>query len=129
MAHPNEDLARASVAALQSGDVDALRSKYFAEDIRWHAPGQSQIARDYEGIDDVLGYFGRIFELTGGTFSVELHDVLANDEHVVILFTSHGERDGRRLADREVLTGHMADGKLAEVWIHPDVYALDEFFA
>ena len=130
MAHPNEDLLREGVAAFARGDLDALRKKYFAEDIRWHIPGRSPVAGDYEGADQVIAAFGRLFELTGGTYRVELHDVVANDQHAVVLFMARAERAGRQLADRAVLVCHIRDGKQAETWIHPgDLYALDEFLS
>ena len=78
----------------------------------------------------MLQYFARIVELTGGTFSLELHDVLANDEHAAALITVRGERAGKQLTDNEVLTYHFRDGKVSEVWVHPtDLYAADEFFS
>jgi hypothetical protein len=47
--------------------------------------------------------FARLFEVTGGTFSVDLHDVLANDEHTAALYTIRGERAGKqRLTDNQV---------------------------
>jgi hypothetical protein len=50
----------------------------------WHAAGRNPLAGDHRGTDEVLGYFGRTLELTGGTFRVELHDVVANvDDHAV----------------------------------------------
>jgi len=60
--------------------MDTLR-ELFHPDIVWHAPGRSQLAGDHQGVDTVLGYFGRTMELTGGSFRVEVHDVVANDEH------------------------------------------------
>ena len=50
MAHPNETLVREAFAAFGRGDMDALRSQYFAEDIRWHIPGRNPLAGDYEGV-------------------------------------------------------------------------------
>jgi hypothetical protein len=38
-------------------------------------------------------------ELTGGNFRVEVHDVVANDEHGVGLNSVHAEREGRTLED------------------------------
>jgi hypothetical protein len=74
--------------------------------------------------------FARLFELTGGTYSAELHDVLANDEHAVALFTSRGERAGKQLTDNQVLISHIRDGKMSEVWIQStDLYAQDEFWS
>jgi ketosteroid isomerase-like protein len=103
MAHPNEDLVREGFAAFGRGDMDVLRKRFFADDVRWHVSGRSSLAGDYEGPEQVIQYFGRVFELTGGTFSIELHDVLANDEHAAALITIHGERAGKQLNDNTVL--------------------------
>jgi ketosteroid isomerase-like protein len=41
-----------------------------------------------------------------------------------------GEREGRRLEDREVLVFHPRDGKVVEVWqCIEDQYTYDEFFS
>jgi ketosteroid isomerase-like protein len=78
----------------------------------------------------VLQFFARLFELTGGTLSLELHDVLANDEHAVELVTVRGERVGKQLTDNETVVYHFRDGKASEVWVQStDLYALDEFFS
>lgn len=69
-------------------------------------------------------------ELTGGTYRIELHDVLANDEHAVVLAEAHAERGGRVLDDRGVDVLHIVDGKVTEFWNNPgDQYAVDEFWA
>jgi ketosteroid isomerase-like protein len=124
MAHPNEDLVREAFAAFGRGDMDYLQKQIFSDDVRYHQPGRSAVAGDYEGPGQVIGLFARIFELTGGTFSVELHDVLANDEHAVALYTARGEREGKQqLSDNNVLTAHIRDGKASELWVQPtDMY-------
>jgi len=66
MAHPNEDLIREAFAASGRGDIDALRTQYFADGVRLHYPGRSPLAGDYDGVAQVLGFFGRAFELSGG---------------------------------------------------------------
>ncbi len=130
MAHPNEELFRAGYAAFQSGDMDALAGKYFAPDIVWHSPGRSPLSGDFTGIEEVLGSFGRTMELTGGNFSVEVHDVVANDEHGVALATVRGERNGKKLEDRYTHVVHFKDGKVAESWIFGwDQYAVDDFWS
>ena len=131
MAHPNEVLLREAFAAFTRGDIEALQTKDFAEDIRYHIAGRSLIAGDYEGVGEVLGLFGRLFELSGGTLRLELHDVVANDEHGVALFTVHAEREGKQLADNEILIAHPTpDGKAAEIWTQStDTYASDEFWS
>jgi hypothetical protein len=130
MAHPNEDLVRGGFEAFGRGDLEALRREYFAEDIRWHFPGRGPLAGDYAGVDQVLELFGRIFELTGGTLRLDLHDVVANDEHAVALYTANGERAGRQLHDHTVGVFHAGDGKITQVWLHADdLYAADEFWS
>jgi ketosteroid isomerase-like protein len=95
----------------------------------WHAPGRNPLAGDHRGVEAILGYFARTMELTGGTFRSELHDVVANDEHVVSLFVGRGQREGKSLEARNVLVSHVRNGKLAETWLYPgDQYAADEFF-
>ena len=110
--------------------MDALRKQFFTDDVRWHVSGRSPLAGHYEGPEQVIQYFARVLELTGGTFSIDLHDVLANDEHAAALITIRGERAGKQLNDNTVLTYHIRDGKVAEVWGHAtDLYAVDEVFS
>ena len=78
----------------------------------------------------MLGYFGRTMELTDGNFRVEVHDVVANDEHGVGLNSVHAERAGRTLEDNNTLVFHVRDGKVTEVWQYwSDQYAADELFS
>src|SRR6266496_3675082 len=130
MAHPNEQRLRDGFEAFSKGDLDTLRNEYLAPDIVWHSPGRNQLSGNYEGIDQVMGLFGRLVELTGGTFRQELHDVLANDEHGVTLATATAEREGKTFRNNGVLVFNLKDGKVTEAWLHPgDQYAADDFFS
>jgi hypothetical protein len=61
--------------------------------------------------------FGRVMELSGGTFRPDVHDVCASEAHGVILFHGTGKRsDGRELHTPQVLVAHIVDGKLSELW-------------
>lgn len=129
MAHPNEDLIRRGFDAFSKGDMDTLR-ELFDPEIAYHVPGRSPLAGVYHGQDEVLGLFARIFALSGGTYRVELHDAVANDDHAVALFTASGQREGTTLEDRTVLVSHVRDNRFAEIWVlSEDLYALDAFFA
>ena len=56
----------------------------------------------------------------GGTYRAEaLHDVLANDERAVALYTACAERDGQGWEDETVLVMRIQDGKIAEQWQLP----------
>jgi uncharacterized protein len=129
MAHPNEDLARRGYEAFAEGDLDTLNS-LMADDLVWHVPGRGPLAGKYKGKEAVFGLFGKVVELTGGTFRQDIHDVLANNEHALVMVESHAERAGKRLNDRQVHVLHLKDGKLTEFWNHfGDQYAVDEFWS
>ena len=105
-------------------------SDFFADDVVWHIGGRGPLAGDYRGKDEVLGFLAKTLEMTGGTFTLEIHDVLANDEHAVALVVARGEREGKTLEDRQAHVLHIKDGKVTEYWGHPgDQYAIDEFLS
>ena len=129
MAHPNEDLVREGFAAFGRGDMDAL-PKYWTDDIRFHVPGRHPAAGDYQGIEQALQFHARMAELSRGTVSTEVNDVLANDERVVVLLTARGERAVKQMNVSNVTVYNFRDGKLAEVVSHSaDQYAVDEFYS
>jgi uncharacterized protein len=130
MAHPNEDLVRRGYAAFRAGDLATL-GELFADDVVFHIGGRGRLSGDYAGKQAVFDYFGQLAQETGGTFSLEIHDVLANDVHVVALNTTSAQREGRSLNDvPNVQVFHVQDGTVTESWIHSgDQYASDEFYA
>ena len=129
MAHPNEDVVRRGYDAFATGDMDTLGS-LFADDAVWHVQGRNPLAGDYRGVEAILGYFGQSMQLTGGNFSVEVHDVIGNDNHVVGLHRARGERQGRRMDGNSALIFHLSDGKVREVWqMFEDPYENDEFWS
>lgn len=128
MAHPNEDLLRKGFEAFGKGDLDTVQG-LFADDIVWHVPGNSQVSGDYKGQGEVMGWLGKNAELSGGTLRVEVHDILANDEHAVALFTVSAQREGKSLRDNAVQVAHISGGKVTESWTHAgDQQTVDEFW-
>ena len=114
--HPNAVLFRRGYTAFQNGDLDAVRT-LFAPDIVWHVPGKSHLAGDHAGVDNVIGLFTRQFEETGGNFKVEVHDILANDEHAVALGTVIASKGGKSLRDNYTQVAHFKGDQLVESWI------------
>jgi ketosteroid isomerase-like protein len=129
MTHPNEDLIRRAYAAFAAADLDTVFSMV-ADDILWHNGGSNQLTGDVRGHQELMSFFGKLFEVTGGTLRLDVHDVLANDTHGVALVTAHVERDGEPMTVREAHIMHAADGKLTEFWVFPeDTAAFDRMFA
>ena len=127
-AQENAALLRRYLEALSQGDMETVREA-FAQDAVWHLPGNSPLAGDHEGPDAILEFIGRAFEMTGGTFRLELLDVMASDEHGVQWQRITAEREGKTLDEVEAIVCRIREGKIAEVWHRPEQYALDEFFS
>jgi uncharacterized protein len=124
--HPNVARIKDGYAAFAKGDF-AVLNDLFAEDLLWHVGGRSQLTGDYSGREAVYGFFGKLMEISEGTFHIDLHKVLADDEHGVALATTTGSRGGRSMAVYAAHVFHLRDGKVTEFWDgSTDQYAIDE---
>jgi hypothetical protein len=128
MAHSNEDLLRRGYEAFAAGDIPTVLSM-FADDIAWHVGGSNQTSGNYHGHQEVVGFFTRLMDLSGRSFCLDVHDILANDTHGTVLATAYAQRDEQELVAREVNIWHVADGKATEFWTFAeDQAAIDKFF-
>jgi uncharacterized protein len=82
--HPNVARLMDAYAAFAKGDFAAL-SDLFAGDVLFRATGRNRVRGDYRGRDAVYGLFGKFMEITEGTFHIDVHAVLADDERGVAL--------------------------------------------
>jgi ketosteroid isomerase-like protein len=129
MAHPNEDVLRRGYEAFSTGDMATL-SELFSDDVVWHAPGHNLLSGDFRGKEEVFASFQKVAELTGGSFKIDIHAVLADDEHAIALTRVTGEREGRTLDDNTVQVFHVRDGKVTEQWLYSgDLEAADAFWS
>lgn len=124
--HANERVLRAGLDAIYAGDAAAF-ARVAAEDMVVHVPGRSRLAGDLHG----RGRFGaRVRELTGGTLTIDVHDVLGSDDHAVGIYTVRVQCPDRSLEWRHVNVYHIRDGMIVEVWQNPfEQDAFDAFFA
>jgi len=111
--HPNLRVMRRTVAAFQSGDLATL-AEVLSKEVAWRVPGKSFLAKDYVGHEEVFGFFGRLMELTSGTFRVESVDMLANDAGGVFVDRLTAERNGRTLDVRLLLHVAIRSGQIVE---------------
>jgi len=115
--HPNVTLVREGFAAFRSGDM-AWMDAHLADDVVWHVGGNSKWAGAYQGKDKVLDLFARQAQAMGGEPPApEIHDILGNDEHVVVLGeASASAADGSSAEWKYVQVFHVKDGMATEVW-------------
>jgi uncharacterized protein len=128
-AQDNAELIRGGYEAFGKGDIPAVVALW-AEDIVWHIAGRSPLARDYTGAEEILGFFGQLQELSGGSFRLELHDVLASEDHVVALVNEIAVRGDTSMNNPGAHVWHLRDGKATEFWgVSYDLYATDAFWS
>lgn len=126
--HPNAGLLRKGLDAFANGDV-ATMTEGFSEDVVWHLPGAGPFCGDHVGRDAVFAVFARMAELSPD-FRMEVHDILASDDHAVALTRSIGSRLGKQLNMPNVDVYHIRDGKAVEFWSIPaDQRVEDEFWS
>ena len=114
--HPNLAVLKTGYDAFSAGDIETVAGLYTPDTV-WHEPGGSLISGDHQGLEAVLTYFGKLAGLTEGTFKVEVHDLLANDEHGVCLSILSGSRGGKELNQIATQVYHFnAEGKITEAW-------------
>lgn len=129
MTQQDEQVVRDAYTAFAAQDVPRMQ-QLFDPDVVWHEAGRSSLAGDHKGFEAVMAFFGRVAEISEGTFVGELHDVTSSSEgHAVSLHTGRAQAGGRTLEDHEALVWHVQGGRLAEVWAHHhDLYASDAFW-
>ena len=120
-------LLRKGYEAFARGDIAAI-TDMFAADMVWHVPGNNLISGEHKGRDAVFAVFAKTMELTGGTFKIDLHDIVANDEHTVSLSRASASRQGKQLDLRGVDIYHIRNGKVTEWWSFVEDQRLDDEF-
>lgn len=112
--HPHATRLRAAFEAFGRGDLETVR-RDLAKDAVWVNGGRSPMAGTYRGWDEISQMFGRLFELTGGTWTSTLLSVLADDTHAVAIYDATATVNGTTGVHRFVLVEQLAkDGTVAE---------------
>ena len=124
-----EAVVRKTYREFEQGDLDLLRV-VMADDVIWHEPGKSGLAGDYQGPEAVLGLLGELKDRSGGTFEIEVLDVLAKEERAVVLQRETATRNGRSLDVIAAVEFEIHHEKVTEATVyHCDGYQFDEFWA
>ena len=127
--HPNAALVKKWYRAFADGDYPPIIAELLAEDVVWHLPGRHPLSGDHRGRDAVMAAIRR-FDGLSATLQLEVHDVLANDEHAVALLRATGTREGKRYDSLEMDVFHIKHGKVTEFWSFSEDQRLnDEFWS
>lgn len=127
--HPNETLIRDGYDAFVRGDLGAVAT-FLAPEVRWHVAGSSPLAGMYAGHEELFGLFARLYEMTDGTISITAREILASEDHAIVLTTMRARRGDRELDDDGVAVFKIQDGAAIEVWAFAeDQASMDAFFS
>jgi ketosteroid isomerase-like protein len=126
----NVAVMRRAYEAFNAGDMDTL-IEVFDESAVWHLPGRSSMAKDYQGRDATLAYFGQLGQETGGTFRAELQGLLSDDDNRVVgIQRSTADRDAKHLDVGNSIVFELRNGRIVDGREHfHDLYAWDEFWS
>ena len=124
----NIEMARNGYRAFNEGHIDEAMATIH-EEILWHNGGDNPLTGEFRGKDAVMEMLARFGQTMEGTYEADIHDVLASDEHTVVIGTYTATRHGRTHSARFVDVVHPApDGRAKEFWrFFDDVAAEDEF--
>jgi uncharacterized protein len=122
--HPTAVWIRELYAAFFAGDMETA-GKRFADDIIVHVAGRNPLSGTYHGKDQVFAMLAAEYELVSEP-ATEVHDVLATDDHAVVLRTDSVSRNGRTWSGPSVDVMHVKNGKITEYWnLFVDLYGYD----
>ncbi|HET8602006.1 MAG TPA: nuclear transport factor 2 family protein [Segeticoccus sp.] len=127
---PAMDVVRRGYAAFNAGDVDTLRT-LLASDVVQHVPGTSSLAGTYKGVDNVLGYYGKLGEMTDGTFRVFLIETHGDGAgHVTALHQLTAVRNGTTRVTHGSILFTVTGGRVTDLLeLRADLAGDDAFFA
>ncbi|HET9498104.1 MAG TPA: nuclear transport factor 2 family protein [Candidatus Limnocylindria bacterium] len=104
---------------------EATISSLLADNIEWHEIGRAEPIRGKAALAERFSGALPKWQITP-----EVHDIVANDDHVVMLVTATATMDGRSFTYRVAEIYHVRDGKVTARWaFSDDTAAINEFFA
>lgn len=113
MSNQNATIIRKAYQDFAQGNIPAVFAALDAK-TTWHVPGHGPLSGDYTGHDQIGKFFGRTMELSAGAFSIDVQNVLAEDDLVLALVTVKAQRNGISASFPEVHAWRLKDGKVIE---------------
>jgi uncharacterized protein len=109
--------------AFTRGDMQAV-SEQFTDDAVWHGTGTTRLGGDHRGNQAVIANI-LDFAQSYQDISMNLHDIVANEQHVVALVTTSVSRNGKSYKSQETYVFHVNnDAKITEAWAITDTEQL-----
>ncbi len=127
--HPHVPILEKIYRDFASGDFPSVLAAC-DDKITFQVAGKSPLAGKYTKSDFVSGFVAKLGELSGGTLSVEVHDILASDRHAVVLVSDHLTRRGEKVQIRSAHVWRFENGQPVAWYEYPrDLYQFDAIWS
>jgi uncharacterized protein len=106
----------AAYGALSTGDINKIK-EYWAEDMVWQVPGHNPLSGWYTGLNEFLGFMGRVGELSDHSFRMDpiAGQVIVTGDYSADLTRNRGHRAGHEDKAMDIEVVHVLrwrDGKV-----------------
>jgi len=124
----DEKVVRTLIDAFNRRELEPVL-KLFAEEVVLHCPGKNRIAGEYRGRSEVLGFWRKQVELSGGTFQGNVISVLQGENQLVLISELSLTRHGKAYTWRRANHYQFYRNRVIEAWLYEsDQYLADEAF-
>lgn len=125
MKHPNALVLEKLYSDFSKGDLESVLAAC-ADQMTFQVPGKSKLAGKYTKANFIQDFVMKLGELSGGTLQLDVHDILASDQHAVALLTDKLVRAGKQIEYRTVHVWRFEGGKPVAWYEYPrDLYQYD----
>lgn len=125
MKHPHVVALEKVYSNLSKGDIGAALAAC-SEKFSFQIAGKSRLAGKYTSATFERELCARQREFSGGTFQLDVHDILASDQHGTVLATARLTREGKTVELRTVHVWRFEGGKPLAGYEYPrDLYQYD----
>ncbi len=125
--HPHVELLRSAYEAFAGGDMDSL-GDLLAHDAFALVGGRNLLSGMHRGAPEVLGLFRTMLELSD-VLELDIHDILANDDHGMAIVNVKAARGDLRYEQFETHVFELAESKIEGLFVYwNDPAPADQFF-
>jgi len=127
----NEELIRGFYNKFWNGDVEGMK-KLIHKDFEFYVPGKSYLAGTYKGWDGFMQFRGKLMELAGTKYKLEIGTMAASSTEVFVQEYIRMDRkwdSTPRVVPPVILHFVIKDGKVVKINDIPmDLYEYEKFF-
>lgn len=111
------------------GEIDNARG-VFTPNVAYRVADNHRLSDTFRGPDAVIGYFGRLIEMTDGSYRTSAMDWLIGDESIGLVTRNHARRNGIAPAWDEIIRFTFVDGRKSQIELFSgDPYGVDALLA